>query len=138
MARAVVGTLGFTVRLGSGLVRYGDRVLRGIPAIMAASEERLFTDAKANTVVDTGHMRDHLLKTSDIVPVETEYQVFWRAQEFIGQVNPRGIIIKEFYPATLLFSERFKATHDPLTPATEAERPKLVRDLAAHFQRSSR
>lgn len=116
---------------------YGRSKLAGVAGIMQASETRLFEDVKAHTPVDTGHMQEHLLRTSDIVPVETNYQVFWRRQEFVGEVNPRGEIISEFYPATLILGGPEKAPKYPalMTAEAEAERPRLTRELAQHFAR---
>jgi hypothetical protein len=133
----VLGVIRLTPRMGTGLQRYGEAKLAGIAPVMAASEQRVFEQARAHTPVDTGHMQEHLLRTSEIVPVTTDYQVFWRAQEFLGQVNPRGQIIQEFYPASLIFGDRFRAAKYPtlLTEELEAERPTLIRNLTEHFRR---
>ena len=135
MARTVIGRVTFALRHAPSLATYRQATLAGIPAIMRRSEQRLKEDVVAHTPVDTGHMRDNLLSTSDLAEVTTEYTVFWRSQEFVGEVNPRGKIIQGFYPATLILGGPAHAARYPhlLTQETEAERPKLLKELRDHF-----
>lgn len=137
MARLPIGRLRFRVTHLPDFAGYARRALGGVAGIMQRSEQRVFEEAKAATPVDTGHMQANLLKTSDIAEVETSYQVFWRAQEFVGEVNPRGRLITEFYPAILIFGGAERPARYPtlLTAQLEAERPRLLKELRDHFQR---
>lgn len=96
---------------------YARRLRTALPRVLQASEDRLYRDAQAATPVQTGHARDMLRKASEFVPVEDRAAVFWQARDF-----PTG----EFYVVEMLLSGK-----DPLTPAAEAERPILPRELAA-------
>lgn len=135
---AVLGTIRFRVTHQPDLLAYGERALGGVPAVMQRSEARVYESVRAHTPVDTGHMQANLLKTSDIAEVTDTYQVFWRDQEFTGQINPRGRQITAFYPAILILGGAERAPKYPslLTSELEAERPVLIRDLRDHFQRS--
>lgn len=114
-----------------GFRRYAQAVRPLLPPVMQASEHRVFgavfeatPDAEGSRSTHaTGHMQRSLRKTSEFVPVEREYAVFWDAQDF-----PPG----EFYPAEALLHL------DPMSPAIEAERPILRNELARALQQAAR
>jgi hypothetical protein len=107
---------------------YANRCRAAVPRVMLASEDRLHRDARAGTPVQTGHARDSLRKSSELVPVETpdgaRYAVFWQARDF-----PAG----EFYVQEMLLNGK-----DPLTPAAEGERAQLPRDMATALRQAAR
>lgn len=142
--KITIGRIAFQVKQPThatqSLQQYGQRVLGGIPAVLVRSETRVFEAVRAATPVKTGHMQANLLRTSDIAPVEDSYQVFWRKQEFLGEVNPAGKIIQNFYPATLILGGPKTAARYPalMTEQLEAERPLLVKDLSEHFAKAAK
>lgn len=115
-----------------GFRRYGQAVRRLLPPVMQASEQRVKAQVKAGTPVDSGHMRDNLLSTSDIAEVEDQYAVFWRSQEFLGERNAKGKVITTFYPPIVLLHT------DPMTPAIEAERPILHAEVVQMLEQAAR
>ena len=100
---------------------YARRLKATLPRAMQASEDRVHKDVQSATPVDTGHARDAVRKASEFVPVEDRYAVFWQARDF-----PPG----EFYVQEMLLAGK-----DPLTPAVEAERAILPRELAEAIRR---
>ena len=115
--------------MAGGLVRFGQRYRREAARAMQASQGRVHTHAAALTPVRTGRMKSLLREQ----PAEggMGYVVGWTAEDFREHAQPP-------YFVYVVLGTRFQPANDPLTPALEAERPTLVRDLALAALRSAR
>jgi hypothetical protein len=131
-----VAQLGFTVTTGvlEALQRYQARKLAGVTAIMRETEQRVYENTQAVPGwLRTGHMRANLIRQSDVAELQYFYRVFWRASEFVGQVNPWGELITEFYPYTITVPAGSKY-EGLLVRQNAEEQPVLMKKLRHLFR----